>query len=275
MRQLIQIIKETYAYRELLLALVSRNIRVTYKQAAFGVMWVFFMPVMAITSGVMFRAVMSLFSDRPLLLSDVLAVMVKTVPWLIFSSIVGGSSGSLVSSMGLITKIYFPRQIVPFSQILTSLFNFSISLTGLILALTAISFFSSESVSPVVLSFQLLWVPLFLLTLILMATGIGLILSCANLFYRDVKYIVGVIMQFGIMFSLVYFTYTELGQWGWYFLLNPVTPVLESIRMVVIEGAIDPFMWPWLAYSITAATVVLVAGSIVFKRAESSFAEFI
>ena len=248
MRRLIQVIKETHEYRELLFALVSRNIRVTYKQAAFGVMWVFFMPVMAITSGVMFRVVMSLYSENPLLLSDVLAVMVKTVPWLIFSGIVGGSSGSLVSSMGLITKIYFPRQIVPFAQILTSLFNFSISLTGLILALAAISFFSSESVSPIILSFQLLWVPVFLLVLILMATGIGLILSCANLFYRDVKYIVGVIMQFGIMFSLVYFTYQELGEWGWFFLFNPVTPLLESIRMVVIEGAIDPVMWPWLGY---------------------------
>jgi len=275
MRQLIQIIKETYEYRELLLALVSRNIRVTYKQAAFGVMWVFFMPVMAIISGVMFRVVMSLFSDRPVLISDIIAVMVKTVPWILFSGIIGGSSGSLVGSMGLITKIYFPRQVIPFSQILTSLFNFSISLTGLILALTAVSLLTSESVSPVTLSFQLLWVPVFLVILISMAAGIGLILSCANLFYRDVKYIVGVIMQFGIMFSLVYFTYDELGQWGWVFLLNPVTPLLESLRMVVIDGAIDPFMFPWLTYSVVASVSALTIGSIVFKRADGSFAEFV
>ena len=62
---------------------------------------------------------------------------------------------------------------------------------------------------------------------------------------------------------------------GWFFLFNPVTPLLESIRMVVIEGAIDPVMWPWLGYSITAAVVVLMAGSIVFKRAEPAFAEFV
>lgn len=275
MRQLIRIIKETYAYRELLFALFSRDIRVTYKQAAFGVMWVFFMPVMAITSGVMFRAVMALFSGRPLLIADIIAVMVKSVPWVLFAGIIGGSSGSLVGSMGLITKIFFPRQVVPFSKILTSLFNFSISLTGLILVLTAISFFSSESVSPVVVSFQLLWVPVFLLILVSMAAGIGLILSCANLFYRDVRYIVGVIMQFGIMFSLVYFTYEELGQWGWVFLLNPVTPLLESIRTVVIEGSIDPFMWPWLAYSVTASIAGLTIGSSVFLRTEGLFAEYV
>lgn len=275
MRQLIQMIKETYAYRELLFAMVSRNIRVTYKQAAFGVMWVFFMPVMAITSGVMFRVVMALFSGQPLLVSDVIAVMVKTVPWLLFAGIVGGSSGCLIGNIGLITKIFFPRQIIPFSQILTKLFNFSISLGGLIVVLALISIFSSESESPVVLSLQLLWIPVALLILISMGTGIGLILGCANLFYRDVKYIVGVIMQFGIMFSLVYFTYEELGQWGWLFLFNPVTSLLESMRMVVVEGAIDPYMWPWLAYSVTTAIVVCAIGSVVFRRAEGSFADFV
>ena len=275
MGNLVQVIKESYEYRELLFALVSRNIRVTYKQAAFGVMWVFFMPVMAIVSGIMFRIVMSLFSGRPLLLTDVISVMVKSVPWLLFSGIVGGASGSLVGSMGLITKIYFPRQVIPFSQILTSLFNFSISLTGLIATLTIISFFASDSAPPIVLSFQLFWIPVFLVILISMAAGIGLILSCANLFYRDVKYIVGVVLQFGIMFSLVYFTYAELGQWGWIFLFNPITPLLEGIRMVVVEGAIEPFMWPWIGYSVAAAVAGLAIGSLVFKRADGLFAEFV
>ncbi len=268
-------VKEILVYRELLLALTHRDIRVKYKQAAMGVLWVFFLPVLAITSGIIFRLVISILSDKPLELADMVAVMVKSIPWVLFSGIVGGSSSSLVGNMGLITKIYFPREVIPLSKLLTSLFDFSISITGLIVILTLISFFYTGPVAPVVISASLLWVPVLLAVMLLLAMSLGLALSCANLFFRDVKYIVGLVLQFGIMFSLVYFTYEELGQWGWLLLINPVAPLLEGIRTAVINGQVDPFLWPWIAYSVTVAVVMLFVASRSFERAEHLFAEYV
>lgn len=266
---------EVYTYRELLVALTYRDIRVKYKQAVMGMMWAFFMPVLAISSGILFRFVMAYFSGRPLLLADIVGVMVKSVPWLLFAGVVGGSSNSLVGNMGLITKIYFPREVVPLSTVLSAVFDFTISITGLIVVLTLISIFSTQSVSPVLLSPGLLWVPVLLGILLLMAAALGLILSCANLFFRDVKYIVQVMLQFGIMFSLVYFTYTELGNWGWVLLINPVAPILEAMRMAVINGQIDPFLWPWLAYSTAVAVIGFIIACKVFDHAEYLFAEYV
>jgi lipopolysaccharide transport system permease protein len=274
MRALIQLTKEIYAYRELLFALTYRDIRVKYKQAVMGVMWVFFMPVLAICSGLIFRLAMSLFSGRPLEVVDIVSVMVKSVPWLLFASIVGGASNSLLGNIGLITKIYFPREIVPLASVLTALFDFVVSVTGLILVLTLLVLFTDQASPPIALTLNLLWVPVLLGVLLLLATALGFLLSCANLFFRDVKYITQVMLQFGIMFSLVYFSYQELGRWGWVFLLNPVTPLLEAMRSVVIQGQMDPYLWPWLGYSTSLAVVGFLAASAVFERAEYLFAEY-
>jgi len=272
---MIHMFKEVYAYRELLLALTYRDIRVKYKQAVMGILWAFFIPVLAICSGIIFRLAMAYFSGKTPQASDMIAVMVKSVPWLLFAGIVGSASNSLIGNMGLITKIYFPREVIPLSSLLSALFDFSISVTGLVLVLGAIIVFSSESASPIVFSTSLLWVPVLLGILLVMAAAAGLIFSCANLFFRDVKYIVQVLLQFGIMFSLVYFSYTELGQWGWVLLFNPVAPLLEGMRTTIIEGQMDPYLLPWLAYSGAVAASGFVVGCSVFERAEYLFAEYV
>lgn len=268
--------KEIYQYRELLLALTYRDIRVKYKQAVMGVMWVFFMPVLAITSGVLFRLAMAYFSGRDVVLADIVGVMVKSLPWLLFASIISASSNSLVGNKGLITKIYFPREVVPISSMMSALFDFSISITGLTLLLCAIQWSGFAGDRQIfVVSWALLWVPPLLLILVAMAAGLGLFLSCANLFLRDVKYIVSVVLQFGVFFSLVYFTYTELGSWGWMMLFNPVTPLLEGLRSTVVGGAMDPFLLPWIAYSVVVAITVVVVACYVFDHAEYLFAEYV
>lgn len=266
---------EIYAYRELLFALTYRDIRVKYKQAVMGIVWAFFLPVLAISSGIVFRMAMAYFSGNPARASDFVAVMVKTVPWLLFANIVGSASNSLVGNMNLITKIYFPREVVPLSSLLSALFDFTISLTGLVIVLVLLGTCTGESTSPVVFSSGLMWVPVLLGILLLMSTGLGLILSCANLFFRDVRYIVQVLLQYGIMFSLVYFSYEELGQWGWVLLVNPVAPLLEGIRTACLDGSIDPFLWPWLGYSAFVATIGFFAACTIFDRAEHLFAEYI
>jgi ABC-type polysaccharide/polyol phosphate export permease len=270
---LIQSVKEIVHYRDLLLALTSRDIRVKYKQAAMGMMWVFFMPILAITSGILFRLAMAYFKGADPQLADIVAVMVKSVPWLLFAAIVGGASNSLIGNLNLITKIYFPREVVPLSSLLSALFDFAISFTGLIVLLGAITIINGSD-TPIVFGPALLWTPLLLAILIIMAAAFGLLLSCANVFFRDVKYIVQVMLQFGIFFSLVYFSYEELGRWGWVLLVNPVAPLLEAMRMAVIDGAIKPELYPWLAYSATVAIGGFFIAIAVFERAEGLFAEY-
>lgn len=266
-------IREIYSYRDLLYALTYRDIRIKYKQAAMGMAWVFFMPVLAISSGILFRLVMAYFSGRSPQLADLVAVMVKSVPWLLFASIVGGAANSLIGNLGLITKIYFPREVVPLATLLSSLLDFAISMAGLIVILAGISLYSGES-SPIVISPALLWVPLLLALLVLLAAAAGLLLSCANVFFRDVKYIVQVMLQFGIFFSLVYFTADELGSWSWVLLLNPVAPLLEGIRMVVLDGGLPNHHWPWLLYSAIAGIGGFLMAASIFERAEHLFAEY-
>lgn len=273
-------IAEVHAYRELLFALTYRDITVKYKQAVMGVLWVFFLPVLAISSGIMFRLIVGVVSGRMPVMHDIIAVMVKTVPWLLFASIVGSAAGSLLGNVGLITKIYFPRQVVPLSNLLASLFDFSISLAGLVVLLLAVwivgqtGWVSMDPRPPVAFTPWLLLAPALLATLVLLAGSLGLILACANLFLRDVKYIVQVLLQFGIFFSLVYFKVSELGRWGVLMLVNPVAPLLEGLRMAVVEGAIDPSLWPWLAYSVAVALGLFYLSLYVFDRAEHLFAEY-
>ena len=265
-------VREVYAYRELLLALAYRDIRVKYKQAAMGMLWAFFLPMLAIASGLMFRFAMAYFSNKPLAPADVAGVMVKSVPWMLFATIVGSASNSLVGNVSLITKIYFPREVVPLSALLGSLFDFLISLAGITLLLGVWGVVAGKA--PVALTPALLWAPLLLAVLVLMAGGLGLFLASANLFLRDVKYIVQVMLQFGIFFSLVFLKYSELGRWGKLLLLNPVAPLLEGMRTAVVDGRLDPTLWPYLGYSAAVAVVCLIAACAVFDRAESMFAEY-
>jgi len=278
---LTRMFKEIYAYRDLLFALAYRDIRVKYKQAVMGILWVFFMPLLAISSGIVFRIAMAIFSGKPLELASITGVMVKTIPWLLFASIVANASNSLITNMGLITKVYFPREVVPISGMLSSLFDFLISATGLVLMLVGVGIVApyfqgsgGETAPPMVVSWNLLLAPLLIALLIIMACGLGLFLAAANLFFRDVKYIVQVLLQFGIFFSLVYFTYTELGQYGWVLLMNPVSPILEALRCVVVEGQMDPVLWPWLGYSVIVTLLCAMAGCWVFDKAEYLFAEY-
>lgn len=269
-----RLFSELFQYRELMFAMTSRDIRVKYKQAALGIAWVFLIPTLAICSGVMFRTVMALFSGKPLQLTDVVAVMIKSVPWLMFAAVLRNVSSSLTSNIGLMTQIYFPRQVAPASQALSALFDFVISVVGLSVILSLLAILAPSGGSMFALSWSLLWAPVFLMLLTLLAVGLGIFLASVNVFFRDVQYIVSLSLQYGIFFSLVYFTYTELGSWGWVLLVNPVSPLLEGLRTAMIDGQVDPFLWPWLAYGAVMSVMSLGLGLIVFERVEGLFADY-
>ncbi len=270
-----RLFKDLYAYRDLLVALTSRDIRVRYKQAAMGILWAFFLPVLAILSGVIIRIAMAHLQGGELQLPNVSSVMVRSVLWLLFASAVGSSAISLISNLNLVTKIYFPREILPLSSIFARLFDFVISVVGLIIGLVILSLFAKGEATAVTITPALLLVPVLALILVLMIMGIGLALASANIFFRDVKYIVEVVLRFGIFFSGVMIFVDDLPQAIQpIFLCNPLVPLMEATSGIVVYGELDPKLWPWLGYSVIVTICLCWIGVASFRRGEHLFAEY-
>ncbi len=277
-----RLFKDLYAYRDLLFAMTSRDITVRYKQAVMGVAWAFFLPLLAVVSGVVIRVAMAKLQGQTMPpLSEVTEVMVRSVLWLLFASAVGGCAISLISNIGLVTKIYFPREILPLSNMLARLFDFAVSVVGMVVVIAIMAMLPTDAASganpapPMVLSWSLfLLIPLVLLV-VLMTTGLGLILATANVFFRDVKYIVEVLLRFGIFFSGVIVFAKDLPETAAKILmLNPLVPLMEATSSVVVRGAIEPALWPWLAYSAGWTALLCLVGLASFQKGEHLFAEY-
>jgi ABC-type polysaccharide/polyol phosphate export permease len=274
------IIREVVAYHELLWALTWRDIRVKYKQAVMGVLWVFFMPTMAVAAGVIIQAAVAFLSHTPLTLTQMGSVMVRTIPWMLFSGVLSSTAFAILSGMPLAAKVYFPRQIIPLSAMLGTLFDLAIS--GSTVALLLL--FAPHS--PLVRSWWLLLIPPLLLILLMQALGLGLLFGSANMFFRDVKYILSTLIQFGYYFTPVGLFLGQLPtKLAAVEIWNPVAPVLEAIAAIAIHGRITPLvihqgtqvielnLWFYLAYSAAVGVVLLGAGVGVFRRSEHLFTE--
>ena len=203
-----------------------------------GFLWAILMPMMVVAAGILVRKAFSVVSGKPMETQAVVSVMVKSLPWAFFAGSIRTATNSLLANSNLVTKIYFPREVFPFSSILAQLFDFGVA-TSLVVILVP---FSGLSVGV-----QILWLPLLLLLLILLTAGWALFLSCATLFFRDVKYIVEIVMTFGILFTPVFYDAAMFGEWSRVILLNPVGTILEAINdVVVLNRAPNPY---WLFYA--------------------------
>ena len=255
-------IKNILQYRDLLFMLTMRDIRVRYKQAAMGFLWAIFMPVVAVLAGVLIKKAMSVFSGRPMELEGIITISVKVLPWTFFVSALKFSVQTLVGNSSLVTKIYFPRVVLPLSAILACLFDFAIAVGVLAILLT---------IFKLGLSVMILWLPLIIFFLVLFTTGLGVLLASANLFFRDIKYVVEVILMFGIFFTPVFYDAYMFGEWKNYILLNPVGSLLEAINaVVVLKQAPDVF---WLSYAGVVSVSMFFLGMMVFHKQEPFFAE--
>jgi lipopolysaccharide transport system permease protein len=278
-----EIVHELWQCRELLYQLTLRDLRVRYKQAAIGFGWALLMPTLIVLAGVVVKYAMAQMAGVRLETQGLAGIILKALPWGLFVGAVGFATNSLTSHLNLITKIYFPREVFPFACLLTQLVDTGLSslvAAGLLIALQAVA-----------LSATLLWiVPLALLTVSLTA-GACLLLSCANLFYRDVKHLVQVFLTFGIFFTPVFFDAENLGPLGSQLLmLNPLAPLLEGLRLAVLEqhnllaawqtttaqGQVFVAWQPWyLLYSCLWAGPGTLAAWLLFHRLEFVYAEHI
>jgi ABC-type polysaccharide/polyol phosphate export permease len=256
---------ELYRYRELLFMIGYRDIKVRYKQSIMGFLWAVLMPVLVVMAGIVIRYAYALAAHAPLKTEDLASLAVKALPWtFLVSSIRFGSNSLILSNRDLVTKIYVPREIFPLSAVASSLFDLMIACGPLILFLV---------VARVGFSVYLLWTALLLLTLIAIASGIAMLVAAASLFFRDVKYIVEVLLTFGIFFTPVFYDIRMFGDKGKWLLLNPVAPVLEGLSASIVHQQ-SP-MLRWLAYSVAFGVTALVGGYVFFKHLEPAFAESI
>ena len=217
---------ELHKYRELLFMITYRDIKVRYKQSIMGFMWAVLMPILIVMSGIVVRYVYALAAHVPLRTADIASVAVKSLPWAFFVSSIRFSCSSLTNNTHLVTKIYFPKEIFPIAAVAASLFDFFVASCALIILLIVVRVGAGLS---------LLWIPLLLLTMILLAIGVGMVVSAASLFFRDVKFIVEVLLTFGIFFTPVFYDVRMLGEKGKWLLLNPISPILDGLSACIVR----------------------------------------
>jgi lipopolysaccharide transport system permease protein len=255
--------REIVRYSDLLFTLAWRDVRVRYKQTVLGVLWVVLQPLMA---ALIFSFVFGVIARMP---SDghpyLLVAFAGLLAWNLFSNVVLRSSTALIANSHLVTKVYFPREILPLSTVFSSMLDFTVSL-GVMAALLA-GFGAWPGLG-------ILLLPVWLAILVLMALGIGLMAGALMVRYRDVQYIIPVALTLGLYASPVAWPVTAIpGRYRLAYALNPLGGLLEAFRWSLLGGGTLDL--PALAYAAVTALVLVWAGARTFRRMERRFADVI
>jgi lipopolysaccharide transport system permease protein len=254
-------LKEVWNYRELLYFFVWRDVKIRYKQTAIGVLWVVLQPVLNMLVFTLF------FGRLAKLPSDGLPYPVfyfaALVPWTYFSYALQMTTNVVVDNQHLITKVYFPRLILPISAVLSGLVDFAIGFV--VLALFTVVY----GIRPTVAA---LWLPVLLLLAVLTALGVGLWMSALNALYRDVRYVVPFVISFWMFASPVAYPSSLVpAKWRWLYGLNPMAGVIDGFRWAITGRGHAPGLL--LLASSFAVALVLLGGLFFFNRMESTVAD--
>jgi lipopolysaccharide transport system permease protein len=259
---MIAMLRQLSRHRDLLYMLSRRDITVKYKQSIMGFLWAILMPLLITSAGVVVKIAMAQMSGKAVVFTDVLPVAVKAAPWAFFVASLRFSTQSLSGNYNLVTKIAFPRVVFPLSSVASQLFDFAIA-SAVIFVLILFA--------PISATVHLLWVPVLLALLVAQVVGLALLLSAANLFFRDVKYLVEVVLTFAIFFTPVFYSVALFGGRGKLLLVNPVAPILEGLDAVIVQGHAPDAMWT--GYAALWAIGLLLVAPAIFLRLEPKFAE--
>ncbi len=258
--------KELWRYRELFVFLAWRDILVRYKQTYLGVAWAILQPVLTTAIFVVLNRVTKFENNGA---PPTVLIFAATLPWLLFSNALTESSNSLVASARIISKVYFPRLIVPASAVLSGTLDFLIGLT--ILMVLAVIY-------KVTLTWHLVLLPLFFAQCFFTAFAAGVWLSALNVKYRDVRYIVPFFTRIGLYVTPIWFLSKSMIHDERlrlvYFSVNPMAGVIEGFRWCVLGPGFEPY-WPGLWISILLTVGLLFTGLIYFRQTEKSFADVI
>jgi len=254
---------EIWRFRELLYFLAWRDVKVKYRQTVLGVIWAILQPVIAM---LIFNTVFGRFARMP---SDgapyPIFVYIGLLPWNYFASVLGTSTTSLVAGTNLVTKIYFPRLIMPMSSAIAALIDLFIA--SAVLAILMVYY--KVPISPGVLL-----VPVLILITMMNAVGFGIWFSALNVRYRDVQYAIPFLIQIWLFATPVIYPVSLLGEkYRFLLMLNPMGGVIEAFRPAILGHM--PIPWTSLAVSTVVGLIVFVGGVYYFKRVERYFADVI
>jgi lipopolysaccharide transport system permease protein len=255
--------RELWKFRELLYFLIWRDLKVRYKQTVLGAAWAIIQPLLTmLVFSLFFGKLARVPSDG---VPYPLFAFTGLVPWTFFANAITQSSNSLIGSQHLITKVYFPRLVIPIASVLSGILDFVIAfvvLIGMILY---------YGITP---GITILTIPFFFLIALITALGTGLWLSALNVEFRDVRYIVPFLSQFWLFSTPVAYPSSLLAErWQIIYALNPMVGVVDGFRWALLQTPNPPA--PVLAVSTITAIFLLISGALYFKRMERTFADVV
>lgn len=256
--------RDLWRYRELFYFLASRDILVRYKQTAIGIAWSVIRPFLTmIVFTLIFGKLAKLPSEG---VPYTIMVFAALLPWQFFANSMAESSNSLIANASMLTKVYFPRVVVPTSSVIVSLVDFFISFVILGLLMAWYGF---------VPSWRMFSLPLFLLLAFSASFGVSLWLSALNVKYRDFQHVIPFVVQFGLYVSPVGFTSSIVPEkWRLLYSLNPMVGVIDGFRWAILGGDTRLY-WPGFILSIALTGTILISGFRYFRKTERVLADVI
>lgn len=256
--------RDVWQYRELFWFLVWRDILVRYKQTVIGVAWSVIRPLATM---IIFTVVFGYLAKLPSNgIPYPLLVFAAMLPWNFCANALTESSGSLIGNANLLSKIYFPRIIIPVSSIIVSLIDFAISLVIMAGTMMWYGFMPD---------WRIITVPIFLLLAFLPVAGAGLWFSSLNVKYRDFRYVVPFILQLGLYVSPVGFASSIVPEkWRLLYAINPMVGVIDGFRWALLRGTVE-LNWPGVVLSTSLSLALLVSGLWFFRKTERVLADVI
>ena len=255
--------KELWEYRELLYFLTWRNLKVRYSQTMVGVLWVVIQPVLTM---LIFSILFGRFARLP---SEgfpyTIFAFSALLPWNLFANSLTGASTSLVNNRNLISKVYFPRIIIPIARVLENLVDFCVSCFILFILMGLYGILPTKSI--IIAPFFILWV-------VMLTLGAGFWLSALNVKYKDVTYAVPFLMQIWLYASPVAYAFSLIPKkWHWLYSLNPMVCVIEGFRWSILGKDID--LAAIFPLSLTITFIIFITGLVYFTSTENTFADII
>ncbi len=271
--------RDLVTFRELLVQLTLRDLRIRYKQAAIGIAWAVLTPLVVVFAGWLVRLALGSLGGAPAGSTLMAGIAVKSLAWAFFVGSLSFATTSVTGNLALVTKTYFPREVLPLAAVLAQGVDAAVGIVALAIALPLLG---------VGAALAQLWILPLVLMLVAFTTAVALLSACANVFFRDARHLVQLILSFGIFFTPVLFDAAALGPTGGVVaMLNPLAPILEGLRLALVEhhdlavpllapesGAV---LWTplYLAYAALWSLGGLVGSALLFHRSEFVYAEYV
>ncbi len=260
---------ELWRYRELIYFLIWRDIKVRYKQTVLGAAWAIIQPFFTmVVFTIFFGRLAKVPSDNvPYPIFSYTALL----PWGMFTKALSDAGHSLISHRSMITKVYFPRLVIPIASVLSGVVDFAIAFVVLIGMMVYYNMVPSSGYT-IQITAAIWYLPLFILLALVTALGVGLWLSALNVIYRDINYIIPFLTQFWLFITPIAYPSSLIPeQWRLLYAINPMTGVVEGFRWALLGTETAP--GPMLAVSTTISLVLLITGLFYFRRMERTFAD--